>query len=63
MRSRSKIASVATEFSELAVYRFGTSEAFSLESAPVIHLALFCDFAVKRLRVGRFAGVPDPGRS
>jgi hypothetical protein len=63
MRSRSKIASVATEFSKLAVYRFGTSEAFSLESALVIRLALFYDFAVKRLRVGRFAGVPDSGRS
>jgi hypothetical protein len=56
-------ASVATEFSELAVYRFGASEAFCLESALVMRLALFCDFAVKRLRVGRFAGVPDSGRS
>ena len=50
-------------FSELAVYRFGPSEAFSLESALVVRLALFCDFAVKRLRVGRFDGVPESGRS
>jgi len=63
MRCRSKIASVATEFSKLAVYRFGTSEAFFLETALVIRLALFCDFAMKRLRVGRFAGVPDSGGS
>ena len=62
MRSRSKIAYIATEFSELAVYRFGISEAFALAFALVIRLALFCDFAVKRLRVGRFADVPDSGR-
>jgi hypothetical protein len=41
MRPKSKIASVATEFSELAVYRFGTSKAFSLESAVVVGVAFF----------------------
>ncbi len=63
MRSRSKVVSVATAFSELAVYRFGTSEVFFLETALVIRVALLCDFAVKRLRVGRIAGVPDCGGS
>jgi hypothetical protein len=57
------IASVAIEFSELAIYRFGASEVFFLETALVIRVALFCDFAVKRLRVGCIAGVPDSGGS